>query len=65
MVCSDGGPLRDMPLTTASKAPLLQCRVQVVGVVGDELDVFIEDGLVLGELDVEQEDIANGHSGFI
>jgi hypothetical protein len=33
-------------------------------VVGDELEVFEVDGLVLGELDVKQEDIASGNSGF-
>jgi hypothetical protein len=33
-------------------------------VVNDELEVFEEDGLILGELDTEQEDVTGGDSGF-
>jgi hypothetical protein len=33
-------------------------------VVGDELEIFKADGLVLGELDTEQVDVAGGDSGF-
>jgi hypothetical protein len=61
MVCSDGDPLWDMLLTTASEVPPLQCWVQVVRVVDDELE---EDGLVFGELDAEQEDVTGGDGGF-
>jgi hypothetical protein len=53
-----------MLMTTALAAPPLWCRVQVVKVVDDELEVFEEDGLVLGELDAKQEDVAYGDSGF-
>jgi hypothetical protein len=33
-------------------------------VVGGELKVFEVDGLILGELDVEQGDVASGDGGF-
>jgi hypothetical protein len=33
-------------------------------VVSDEFEVFKEDGLVLGELNAEQEDVTGGDSGF-
>jgi hypothetical protein len=64
MVCSDGDPLWDMPMTMASESPPLRCGVEVVGVVIDELEVFEACGLILGDVDTEQEDIVGSDGGY-
>jgi hypothetical protein len=40
-------------------------QTQVVKVVGDELKVRAVDGLILGELDAKQADVASGNGGFM
>jgi hypothetical protein len=42
----------------------LRCQIQVVGAVGNELKVFKVGGLILGELNTEQEDVTDGNGGF-
>jgi hypothetical protein len=39
--------------------------MQIVEVVSDEVEVLEADGLISGELDVEQGDATNGGSGFM
>jgi hypothetical protein len=64
MACSDGDPLWDMPQTTVLESPPLRCQVQVIRVVSDELEVIKVDGLILGDVDTEQEDVIGDDGGF-